>query len=117
MKSYNLQDDEKVFIKENNLILRYWHKFKALLDYDSNLIEKEPSFYYATSGANPEEQFIVKDRCTSYNSAQRSLMVMQILLRTRYDETEKVDTATRRLEIFFFNLNFVILDWNPEIVK
>lgn len=82
-----------MFIKENNILLRYWQKFKMLLDDDSSLIEKEPSFYYATSGANPEEQFIVKDRCTSYNSAQRSLMVMQILLRTRYDETEKVCTS------------------------
>lgn len=36
-------------------------------------------------------RFIVKDRCTSYCSSQRSLMVMQILLRTKYDESEKVE--------------------------
>lgn len=35
-------------------------------------------------------RFIVKDRCTSYSSSQRSLMVMQVLLRTKYDDSEKV---------------------------
>lgn len=32
----------------------------------------------------------MKDRCTSYSSSQRSLMVMQVLLRTKYDDSEKV---------------------------
>lgn len=40
-------------------------------------------------------RFIVKDRCTAYTSAQRSLMVMQILLRTKFDETER--SGIRRL--------------------
>lgn len=31
----------------------------------------------------------MKDRASTYTSAQRSLIVMQILLRTKYDETEK----------------------------
>lgn len=52
--------------------------------------ENEPSFYRATSGGNPEEQFVVKDRMTAYTSAQRSSMVMQILQRARCDETDKV---------------------------
>lgn len=37
-----------------------------------------------------DNRFIVKDRCTSYCSSQRSLMVMQVLLRTKYDDSEKV---------------------------
>lgn len=35
-------------------------------------------------------RFIVKDRCTSYSGAQRSLMVMQVLLRTKYDDSDRV---------------------------
>lgn len=88
--------------RNKNFIIKVWYfikklyqKFKDWIDYDHNLIEKEPSFHAATSGGRPEEQFIVKDRCTTYNSAQRSLIVMQILLRTRYDESEKV--GIRRL--------------------
>lgn len=34
-------------------------------------------------------RFVVKDRDTAYTPAQRSLIVMQILLRTRYDETHE----------------------------
>lgn len=37
--------------------------------------------------------FIVKDRMTHFTSAQRSMIVMQILLRTRFDETERVSQA------------------------
>lgn len=37
----------------------------------------------------------MKDRVTSYSSAQRSLIVMQILLRVKFDETDKV--GIRRL--------------------
>jgi anoctamin-4 len=73
-----------------NLPTKCWKRMRKLNEYDEKLIEKEPSFYSATAGANPQEQFIVKDRCTSYNSAQRSLIVMQILLRVKYDDTEKV---------------------------
>lgn len=33
-------------------------------------------------------RFLVKDRYTQFSPAQRSLLVMQILLRVRYDNTE-----------------------------
>lgn len=83
---------------ENNAIMRhksmrkavevlkyFWSQFRsiynALTEYDYALIEREPSFYSATAGGKPEEQFIIKDRMTNYNCAQRSLMVFQILLR------------------------------------
>lgn len=36
-------------------------------------------------------RFLVKDRATNYTNAQRSLIVMQILLRVKFDETEKVN--------------------------
>jgi anoctamin-4 len=76
-------------------LTRGWQAWNRLRDYDEHLIPREPSYYSATAGANPQEQFIVKDRCTSYNSAQRSMIVMQILLRAKYDETEK--SGIRRL--------------------
>lgn len=79
-----------------NLFRKYWKKFRQITEYNFNLIEKEPSFYSATAGKNPEEQFIVKDRFTTYTSAQRSSIVIQILLRIKYDENlEKV--GIRRL--------------------
>lgn len=72
-----------------NLSKRLWDSFLTLTEYDYTLIEKEPSFFSATAGGKPEEQFIVKDRMTHYNSAQRSLIVFQILLRAKYDDGEK----------------------------
>lgn len=68
---------------------KYWMSFKIITEYDYNLIEKEPSFYSATSGGKREEQFIVKDRMTNYTGAQRSNIVFQILLRAKFDESEK----------------------------
>lgn len=68
-------------------ILEYWRKLNT---YHELAIEGEATYSNANAMGNPEEQFIVKDRCTSYCSSQRSLMVMQILLRTKYDESEKV---------------------------
>lgn len=40
-------------------------------------------------------RFVVKDRCTTYNSAQRSSLTMQILMRAKFDDTEK--SGIRRL--------------------
>lgn len=95
-ESVFLQDDEITNKNELNLIRKYWKKFRELTEYNHNLIEKEPDFYSATAGKNPEEQFIVKDRMTTYTSAQRSSIVIQILLRIKYDENaEKV--GIRRL--------------------
>ncbi|XP_037032608.1 anoctamin-4 isoform X2 [Bradysia coprophila] len=91
----SVKDDEK----DNVLKLSYWrrwlHKFQRLIDYDTGLIDYEHSFYASTADGNPEEQFVVKDRCTSYTSAQRSLIVWQILLRTKFDDTER--SGIRRL--------------------
>lgn len=89
-------EDESNIIKNNkalkkiySLVKKYWDHFLTITEYDYTLIEKEPSFYSATVGGKPEEQFIVKDRMTNYNSAQRSLIVFQILLRAKFDEGEK----------------------------
>uniref|UniRef100_A0A182U8K8 Anoctamin n=1 Tax=Anopheles melas TaxID=34690 RepID=A0A182U8K8_9DIPT len=93
-----LPEEETALRRQQNKILNYWNRFMSMTEYNHERIEKEPSFYSATANGNPEEQFIVKDRCTSYTSAQRSLIVMQILMRTRFDETEKVNNVgIRRL--------------------
>ncbi|KAJ6648985.1 Anoctamin-6, partial [Pseudolycoriella hygida] len=85
--------------RDNVLKLNYWrrwlHKFQRLIEFDVSLIDNEHTFYSATADGNPEEQFIVKDRCTSYTSAQRSFIVWQILLRAKFDDTER--SGIRRL--------------------
>jgi hypothetical protein len=94
-------EDNQYFVKHEFLRKAYsifkkvWTSIKIITEYDYSLIEKEPSFYSATSGGNREEQFIVKDRMTHYNSAQRSMIVFQILLRSKYDDGDKV--GIRRL--------------------
>uniref|UniRef100_A0A182MJA7 Anoctamin n=1 Tax=Anopheles culicifacies TaxID=139723 RepID=A0A182MJA7_9DIPT len=94
----SVKEEETALRRQQNKILSYWNRLMSMTEYNHGRIEKEPSFYSATANGNPEEQFIVKDRCTSYTSAQRSLIVMQILMRTRFDETEKVNNVgIRRL--------------------
>lgn len=72
------------------MLKKYWNLFQEFRSYDKKKIENEPSFWTATEGGIPEEMFIVKDRMTHFTSAQRSMIVMQILLRTRFDDTERV---------------------------
>uniref|UniRef100_A0A0K8SKC7 Anoctamin n=2 Tax=Lygus hesperus TaxID=30085 RepID=A0A0K8SKC7_LYGHE len=66
-----------------------------IFDLDTKLIDEEPSFYTATFSRDREEQFIVKDRETFFTSAQRSQIAWTILMRTKFDEDQKV--GIRRL--------------------
>lgn len=101
------QGDEKPDPKAFNFINKWRNYFEELFEYDHSLIDEDPSFYMATQGDREEQwellnlgimmlteilfpRFIVKDRNTSYSSAQRSLIVMQILLRVKYDDADKV---------------------------
>ncbi|XP_038111835.1 anoctamin-4 isoform X2 [Culex quinquefasciatus] len=94
----SVKEEESTLRKHQNKWLSYWNKMMSMMDYNYSRIEKEPSFYSATCNGNPEEQFIVKDRCTTFTSAQRSLIVMQILMRARFDDTEKINfIGIRRL--------------------
>ncbi|XP_030764358.1 anoctamin-4 [Sitophilus oryzae] len=88
-------DDKKDQVKGISLWQSWQKKWRDIYEYNHDLIPKEPSFYDATDGGDREEQFVVKDRTTSYSSAQRSLIVMQILLRVKFDDTDKV--GIRRL--------------------
>lgn len=91
----NENDDENRIIKNETMRKIYefsekcWDYFNTITEYDFDLIEKEPSFHASTAGGKPEETFIVKDRMTNYNSAQRSMIVFQILLRAKFDDGEK----------------------------
>nr|XP_022905262.1 anoctamin-4-like [Onthophagus taurus] len=88
-------DDDKNAKLQKGFYSRWRDKWKEVFEYDHDLIDPEPSFYDSTYGPDREEQFIVKDRVTAYSSAQRSLIVMQILLRVKFDDTDKV--GIRRL--------------------
>ncbi|KAJ3652368.1 hypothetical protein Zmor_018341 [Zophobas morio] len=88
-------DDEKSQNKKESFWSKLQKKINDLTQFNTDLIREEPSFYESTKGGDREEQFVVKDRVTSYSSAQRSLVVMQILLRVKFDETDKV--GIRRL--------------------
>lgn len=84
----------KIIDVNKRFLTQFRNIYNSLTEYDFALIEKEPSFYGATAGGKPEEQFIIKDRMTNFNSAQRSLMVFQILLRF---STHKIEILPRTL--------------------
>ncbi|XP_075217812.1 anoctamin-4-like [Lycorma delicatula] len=68
---------------------------QRIFELDPNVIPKEPSFLEATHSDTHDDQFIIKERESNYTSAQRSQIVWQILLRTKYDNDTKV--GIRRL--------------------
>ncbi|KAG5878816.1 hypothetical protein JTB14_032443 [Gonioctena quinquepunctata] len=110
-----LMDDKKDQIKSETTYSRWRKKWKDLFEYNHDLISQEPSFYDATEGGDREEQFVVKDRVTSYSSAQRSLIVMQILLRVKFDDTDKVGIR-RLLNDYTYIACFPLHEgrWNKE---
>ncbi|XP_049883686.1 anoctamin-4-like [Pectinophora gossypiella] len=82
--------EEKQTEKDKKWHSKWRRRWKELYEYEHTRIEPEPSFYTATEnkGVRREEQFLVKDRHTQFSPAQRSLLVMQILLRAKYDNNE-----------------------------
>ncbi|KAG6443859.1 anoctamin-4 isoform X3 [Manduca sexta] len=82
--------DEKQLEKDKRWYAKWKRRWKELYEYEHSRIEPEPSFYAATDhrGVKREEQFLVKDRHTQFSPAQRSLLVMQILYRAKYDNNE-----------------------------
>ncbi|CAG9794484.1 unnamed protein product [Diatraea saccharalis] len=83
-------NDEKQAEKDKRWHSKWRRRWKQFYEYEHSRIEPEPSFYTSTEqkGTRREEQFLVKDRHTQFSPAQRSLLVMQILLRAKYDNTE-----------------------------
>ncbi|KAH8315296.1 hypothetical protein KR074_005033 [Drosophila pseudoananassae] len=88
-------DEENVVMRNVQYWKDVWQRLTKRIQLDEQLLEGETTFKAATANGNPEEQFIVKDRATAFTSAQRSLMVMQVLIRTPYDESDR--NGIRRL--------------------
>uniref|UniRef100_A0A2A4K343 Anoctamin n=1 Tax=Heliothis virescens TaxID=7102 RepID=A0A2A4K343_HELVI len=82
--------EEKQAEKDKRWHSKWRRRWKQLYEYEHSRIGPEPSFYGTTDqrGARREEMFLVKDRHTQFSPAQRSLLVMQILLRAKYDNNE-----------------------------
>ncbi|XP_011495635.1 PREDICTED: anoctamin-4 [Ceratosolen solmsi marchali] len=75
----------------------HWvERIRCIHLWDTSKYPEEPSFYASTDSGDREERFVVKDRDTAYTPAQRSLIVMQILLRAKYDEVHE-KAGIRRL--------------------
>ncbi|XP_066593098.1 anoctamin-4 [Prorops nasuta] len=87
-------------VKASTKLRERWNKwtewFRKFHTWDLEKYPEEPSFYASTDSGDREERFVVKDRDTAYTPAQRSLIVMQILLRVRYDENHE-KSGIRRL--------------------
>ncbi|XP_017957771.1 anoctamin-4 [Drosophila navojoa] len=88
-------DEENVVMRNVHYWKDVWQRLTKKIQLDNSLLEGETTFKAATANGNPEEQFIVKDRATAYTGAQRSLMVMQVLIRTPYDDGDR--NGIRRL--------------------
>ncbi|XP_020291334.1 anoctamin-4 isoform X2 [Pseudomyrmex gracilis] len=82
---------------------KFWKKWMQWVEWirkihiwDTTKYPKEPNFYDYIDSSDREERFIVKERDNAYTPAQRSLIVMQILLRARFDESNE-KSGIRRL--------------------
>uniref|UniRef100_A0A1A9WRI9 Anoctamin n=1 Tax=Glossina brevipalpis TaxID=37001 RepID=A0A1A9WRI9_9MUSC len=82
-------DEDNILVQRVQYCKDIWKKLTKKIQLDHQVVEGEVSFRSATACGNPEEQFIVKDRATAYTSAQRSLMVMQVLVRTPFDDSDR----------------------------
>ncbi|XP_050452769.1 anoctamin-4 isoform X3 [Cataglyphis hispanica] len=86
--------------KETSKFLERWRRWvqwiRKIHTWDTTKYPEEPYFYDYIDSGDLEEKFIVKERDNAYTPAQRSLIVMQILLRTRYDENHE-KSGIRRL--------------------
>ncbi|XP_023316482.1 anoctamin-4 isoform X2 [Trichogramma pretiosum] len=93
-------DEENAKMKSKRGWKRAWTRgiewFRSFHLWDTSRYPDEPSFYASTDTGDREERFVVKDRDTAFTPAQRSLIVMQILLRARYDEVHE-KSGIRRL--------------------
>ncbi|XP_011343557.1 anoctamin-4 isoform X2 [Ooceraea biroi] len=76
--------------------LRWTEWIRKIHTWDTTKYSEEPNFYDYIDSSDREERFIVKERDNAYTPAQRSLIVMQILSRARYDETNE-KSGIRRL--------------------
>ncbi|XP_012536376.1 anoctamin-4 isoform X2 [Monomorium pharaonis] len=76
--------------------MRWAEWLRKIHTWDTSKYPEEPHFYDYIDSSDREERFIVKEKDNAYTPAQRSLIVMQILLRARYDENHE-KSGIRRL--------------------
>ncbi|KAK7107832.1 hypothetical protein V1264_015682 [Littorina saxatilis] len=62
-----------------------WSKCPTPFDFDSDILPKIPEYFTAAFSREREDQFIVENKDTFFTSAQRSLLVYQILSRTVFE--------------------------------
>ncbi len=94
-----------------------FERMTRAFNYNENLIPPEPNFFTAGFVMDREDRcvlgktqlrydggkcasllrYILKDRQTFFTGAQRSMIVWQILMRTRYDPEDKDRVGIRRL--------------------
>ncbi|XP_011870955.1 PREDICTED: anoctamin-4 [Vollenhovia emeryi] len=95
MKTWN-EDGAKEVSKFWARWARWAEWIRKIHTWDTSKYPEEPHFYDYIDSGDREERFIVKERDNAYTPAQRSLIVMQILLRARYDENHE-KSGIRRL--------------------
>lgn len=95
MKTWDT-DGAKGTSKFLNRCRRWFQWTRKIHTWDTAKYPVEPNFYDYIDSGDLEERFIVKERDNAYTPAQRSLIVMQILLRARYDENHE-KSGIRRL--------------------
>ncbi|CAL1681326.1 unnamed protein product [Lasius platythorax] len=96
MKTWQDTDGAKGTSKFFEKWRRWTQWIRKIHTWDTTKYPEEPKFYDYIDSGDLEERFIVKERDNAYTPAQRSLIVMQILLRARYDENHE-KSGIRRL--------------------
>ncbi|XP_067675844.1 anoctamin-4-like isoform X3 [Haliotis asinina] len=79
----------KMPLQENDMldtITTCWSKCPTPFDIDSDRLPEMSDYFTAAFSRERVDQFIIKDKDTFFNTAQRSLIVYQILLRCVYED-------------------------------
>jgi anoctamin-4 len=71
-----------------NALIGLWESFQSL--FDPKYVGKSPSYYTEIKGRSAKEVFVEKVRADCITCAQRSMLVHQILLRTKFDDSGNV---------------------------
>ena len=100
MDSFIQIEEEKEVVEEKKIgPLEKWKKtLSRPFQYDRDLIPPEPDLFTAGFLAHREDRFVMKNRDTFFTSAQRSLIVREIMSRTRYDSSEVDKVGFARLQ-------------------
>lgn len=82
----------KMPLAENDMIESIgscWQKCPTPFDYDAEILPPIPDYFTAAFSRDRENQFIIDNKDTFFSTAQRSLLVYQILQRAVFEEHEE----------------------------